>query len=94
MEEISNWVRWVVGGIVGGILLVWGHITGRLKALENTIVTHRILEQHIDNEQKQFDVLFNHQRETSKAIAEIGKSVARIEGKLSNSHDWQDEKRS
>ena len=92
MESVGEWARWAVGGVVGGAVLVWGHLTGRIKALENTIVTHRILEQHIYNEEKQFDVLFTHQRETSKAIAEIGKSVVRIEGKLSNNHDWQDEK--
>jgi hypothetical protein len=92
MDSWGEWARWATGGVVAGVVLVWGHLTGRIKALENTIVTHRTLEQHIDSEEKQFDVLFNHQRETSKAIAEIGKSVARIEGKLSNNHDCQNEK--
>ena len=92
MEGISDWVRWAVGGIAGGIILVWGHITGRIKALEASSITHMMLKDHITNEEKTFDVLFQNQRETTKAISEISKSVARIEGKLSSNKDWQDHK--
>ena len=85
-------LKWFFGALGAGAVVVWGNITGRIKVLESTLVTHTKLEEHIDSEEKQFTLLFSKHDEMNKSLTVVREAVARIEGKLSSNHDWQDSK--
>ena len=77
-ENVSAWSsiwQWTIGGIGTGLVGMWGHVTGRLKKLEETLVTAQQMKEHTEQEDKKFEDLFHE-------VREIGKAVARIEGKL------------
>lgn len=85
--------QWIITAIGGALVGLWSHLTGRLKKLEETVTTQDIMREHAAQEEKKFDALFASHRIIMEEVTIIGKSVARIEGKLSNNHDWQDEKK-
>lgn len=74
--------QWIVGGIGAGLIGLWGHITGRVKKLEETHVTSEQLRDHIDSEDLKFNALFEKADKMGDKLSNIAESVARIEGKL------------
>ena len=74
--------QWLIGGIGTCVIGVWGHVTGRIKKLEDTVVTAKVLKDHIDDENDKFSELFAKHERTMEKLSVIGEAVARIEGKI------------
>ncbi len=72
----------LIGALGVGIAGLWGHVTGRLKKIEDNQVTAAALKEHIDDENEKFRTLFTKHDGISEKVADIAASVARIEGKL------------
>lgn len=87
-----GWIVAALGGVGASIAGIWKHIHSRVSILEQSIVTHNTLREHINDEEEKFQALFNKHDTVIDKINNIGNAVARIEGKLSNNHDWQDPK--
>ena len=79
----GGWLQWVAGGIVGGVGWVWAHVTGRLKKIEQTMVTAAYLKEHVDDENQKFKELFTKHDGIIDKVSDIQASVARIEGAIS-----------
>lgn len=79
----SLW-QWIVTAIGGGLMGLWGHITGRVKELEKHQVTESMLRDHIDDESQKFDAIFTKTDHMNEKLHSIGESVARIEGALAH----------
>ena len=88
-----HWVIAAIGTMLSGIgvalVALWGHLTGRIAALEKSHVTDLRLKEHIVDENARFDVLFDkHDRMMLKydhlmdELSRVAQAVARIEGKL------------
>ena len=77
----SIW-QWIVGMTGAGLVGLWGHLTGRIKRLEDTVSTAKMLQDHIEDENKKFDALFANNHDIHAEVTTIGKAVARIEGML------------
>ena len=82
MESLGEWIRWAIGGVVLGIITIWAHITGRLKALEDNAVTNEVLRTHREREDEKFSILFRKHDEGNTKLNNIGTAVARIEGAI------------
>ena len=80
----SGWIQWTAGGIGGGVAWVWAHITGRLKKIEQTMVTAAFLKEHVDDENQKFKELFTKHDGIIDKVSDIQASVARIEGAISH----------
>lgn len=81
---LAEWWRWVIGGVGTGLFALWGHITGRVKHLEDTVSTQQMLREHTETEEKKFDALFALARDNAEVLTRVRESVARIEGILDN----------
>ena len=80
--SLAEWWRWVIGGCGAGVVALWGHITGRVKVLEDTAITGKALKEHIDYENEKFRVLFEQSTGNAEILTQVRESVARIEGRL------------
>ena len=89
---ISTIWQWIVAGVVGVGGWFWRHIDGRVNKLESAHTPRSILEQHILDEDKQFDVLFKKHDDVLEKLTLIAVDVATIKGKLSQNHEWQEQK--
>lgn len=81
----SGMWQWFAGSlsVVGaGIAGVWGHVTGRIKTLEEIAVSKKQLEDHTREENEKFAALFDKHDDLMREVTVVGKAVARIEGKL------------
>ena len=76
-------LKWFFGIIGAGVVVMWGGLTGRIKKLEETSASTQILRDHIEDENRKFDALFDNHKDQSEKISKIAESVARIEGVLS-----------
>lgn len=74
--------KWLIGVLGAGLVGLWGHITGRVAALEKNQVTEARLQKHENIEDEKFNVLFDKNERLIEKVSEIQSSVARIEGKL------------
>ena len=80
--SLSTFWQWLIGGIGTCVVGVWGHVTGRIKKLEDTVVTAKVLKDHIDDENDKFVELFRKHEMAMEKLSVIGQAVARIEGKI------------
>lgn len=80
--SFSGFWQWLVSITGAGVLGIWGHITGRIKKLEDTLVTAQAFDKHIMDEELKFKELMSKHDILLGKISEIGHSVARIEGRL------------
>ena len=77
----SIW-HYIIGGLATGVAGMWGHLTGRIGKLEDRIVGKEAFDKHVIDENSRFDVLFDKHDKLLDQVTTIGRSVARIEGKL------------
>ena len=84
VESSPGLLQWAVGGLGAGLAVIWGHITGRIKKMEETAVSAAALKEHIDEENEKFRELFTKHDGIIEKVSEISNAVARIEGALSN----------
>ena len=79
--------RWIMGATGAGLLGLWGHITSRVKKLEDsssTLVSIRAeLSNHIEDETIKFTDLLSKHDSLSRDMPVVRETVARIAGKLS-----------
>ena len=73
---------WSMGVIGTGIMAVFGHITGRIKKLEENTIKKEHFKAHEKEESEKFDTLFDKHDKTFEKVSSIQSSVARIEGQL------------
>lgn len=78
----SNLWAWATGGLGAAGAALWRHVTGRLNKIEDRMVTAAVLKEHMDDENKKFELLFTKHDGIINKVGSIAESVARIEGKL------------
>ena len=88
--SLSGVWSWIITALGGSVVGLWGHVTGRIKKLEDTIATSTMLKDHIEDENEKFNAIFEKMDHSADKISTIAASVARIEGVLSRNPDWKD----
>ena len=91
-HTVMDWIIAVVTSFVAALAAMWKYVSGKFSKIEvdsyDLSELKKDLEKHIAEESRVFETLFEKHDHALDQINLIGRSVARIEGKLSNGDNF------